>query len=162
MTSESTRESTTTDRPRVLVDAMCGSLARHLRICGYDAAYALDRGIESDERLRAVATAERRILVTRDRELAARADEAVLLTEREVLDQLRELSAAGLPVELPAEPRHCGACNGQVERVADPSDDARPEYVPDDVEPVWRCRECGQWFWKGSHWEHVSSRVESI
>lgn len=149
-------------RPRVLVDAMCGSLARHLRICGYDAAYALDRGIEADGRLRAVADDEDRVLITRDRELAAATDDAVLVTELDVLDQLHEVAASGLPVELPAEPRRCGACNGRLDRVDEPPTDGRPTYVPDDIHPVWRCQDCDQWFWKGSHWDHVASRIETL
>jgi len=118
------------DRPPLLVDVMCGSLARHLRFCGYDAVYALDRGIEADERLLAVATAKERVLVTRDRDLAARAEGdaavpgAMLLTERDVDGQLREVAAAGYPVALADEPRHCGACNGRLNREVDASDDS--------------------------------------
>ncbi|TKX52332.1 hypothetical protein EXE45_19560, partial [Halorubrum sp. SP9] len=55
---------------------MCGKLATYLRLCGYDAAYALDRGVEADDRLLDLAADEGRTLVTRDRELAARADAA--------------------------------------------------------------------------------------
>jgi hypothetical protein len=166
------------ERPPVLLDAMCGKLATYLRICGYDAAYALDRGVEADDRLRELAAAEGRVLLTRDRELAARAQsadppvDAVPLTERDVLDQLRELAAAGYPVELAAEPSRCGSCNGRVERVervervdaADPAID-RPDYVPDDVgaaRPGWRCTDCGQWFWKGGHWEDVAARLDDL
>ncbi|WP_144799585.1 Mut7-C RNAse domain-containing protein [Halorubrum depositum] len=59
---------------------------------------------------------------------------------------------------------------------ADPDD--RPEYVPDDVgaspaagsdsapeadlRPAWRCRDCDQWFWKGSHWASVAERIDGI
>ncbi|OYR77359.1 MULTISPECIES: Mut7-C RNAse domain-containing protein [Halorubrum] len=163
------------DRPPVLLDVMCGKLATYLRLCGYDAAYALDRGTEADDRLREVAAAEDRVLLTRDRDLADRAPrgdpavDAVLLAERDVLDQLRELAAAGLRVELADEPTRCGSCNGPVERVdslevGDPSAD-RPEYVPDDVgseRPGWRCTECGQWFWKGGHWDDVAARLDEI
>ncbi len=163
--------------PRVLVDAMCGKLATYLRMCGYDAAYALDRGIEADDRLLSVAAAEDRTVVTRDRRLAARADDAVLLTERDTLDQLRELAAAGYPVDLADEPTRCGACNGPVERVDEGVGDVeRPEYVPDDVgrssagdpgsdsgvRPAWRCLDCGQWFWKGGHWDDVAARLDEI
>ena len=176
-------------RPRLLVDAMCGKLATYLRMCGYDAAYALDRGVEADDRLLSLAADEDRTLITRDRELAARAadrkDGAVLLIERDVLDQLREVTGAGLPMELAAEPTRCGACNGRVERIGaggtgvDPDD--RPEYVPDDVgasppedaasdnvqadadsRPAWRCRDCGRWFWKGGHWESVADRLDEM
>lgn len=166
--------------PRVLLDAMCGKLATYLRLCGYDAAYALDRGVEADDRLLSIATAEDRTLITRDRELAARADDAVLLTERDVLDQLREVAAAGYPVALADEPTRCGACNGRVERVSASDDVDPPEYVPDDVandvgmspaaasepdadtRPAWRCRDCGRWFWKGSHWESVAERLDAV
>jgi uncharacterized protein with PIN domain len=34
---------------RLLLDAMLGRLATYLRMCGYDAAYALDEGIEADD-----------------------------------------------------------------------------------------------------------------
>jgi len=171
---------------RVLLDVMCGKLATYLRMCGYDAAYALDRGIEDDDRILTLAAAEDRTLITRDRELAARAErrdgtDAVLLTERDVLDRLREVAAAGSPVELADEPTRCGDCNGPVERV-DPSGetgpDDHPEYVPDDVgaspadaepgtdpaepRPAWRCRDCGRWFWKGGHWESVAERLDAI
>ena len=152
--------------PPVLLDVMCGTLATYLRFCGYDAAYALDRGVESDDRLLALAAEEGRLLVTRDRELAARVDaredtERVLLTERDVLDQLRELRAAGLPVELADQPRRCGQCNGPVERDDTPIAE-RPDYVPEDAHPVWQCRNCGQRFWKGSHWVRVAERLDGV
>jgi len=170
------------DRPRVLLDVMCGTLATYLRMCGYDAAYALDRGIEADDRLLALARDEDRLLITRDRELAARADDALLVTGRDVLDQLRDVADAGHPVELADEPRRCGACNGPLVRVggrddgrsgdasdrpgdaADrPSDaPARPDHVPDAPEPAWRCRDCGQWFWKGSHWDRTAERLAAL
>ncbi|WP_149797529.1 Mut7-C RNAse domain-containing protein [Halorubrum xinjiangense] len=154
---------------------MCGKLATYLRICGYDAAYALDRGVEADDRLRSLAAAEGRVLLTRDRDLAECAPsgdpaaDAVLLTERDVVDQLGELAAAGFPVELADEPTRCGACNGPVERVASPETDGspvdRPDYVPDDVgsrRPGWRCADCGQWFWKGGHWDDVAERLDDL
>lgn len=150
------------DRPRVLLDVMCGKLARYLRFCGYDAAYALEEGIEDDDRIAARATAENRLLITRDRDLAAAVDESLLLTERDVLDQLREVADAGYAVGTASEPTRCGACNGPLERVDAGGDP--PAYVPDDPPSGrrWRCVDCGQWFWKGGHWESVAGRVAGI
>ena len=37
---------------RLLLDAMLGKLATYLRMCGHDAAYALDRGVEADDAVR--------------------------------------------------------------------------------------------------------------
>lgn len=150
--------SETTEPPRVLVDGMCGTLATYLRMCGYDALYALDGGVEADDDLATLAVEMDRTLVTRDRALAARVEDAVCLTERDVLGQLRELDAAGHPVELADEPSRCGACNGPVERVA--PDAPRPSYVPaDGPDRHWQCLDCGQWFWKGSHWASVAERL---
>ncbi|WP_237560459.1 Mut7-C RNAse domain-containing protein, partial [Halolamina rubra] len=61
---------------------MLGKLATYLRMCGYDTAYALDRGVEADARIRRLAAAENRTLLTRDEQLAASVDDAILLTER--------------------------------------------------------------------------------
>lgn len=145
---------------RFLLDAMLGKLARYLRMCGYDTAYALDRGIEDDDRLRDIARAEDRILVTRDQALAARTENALLLESRDIEDQLREIRAAGYELSLD-EPARCSACNGPVERV--PGDRTTPEYAPDpSAQAVWQCPECGRYFWKGSHWEDVESRLAAL
>jgi len=56
--------------PRFLADEMLGSLARWLRIMGYDTEYA--RGM-SDSDILARSRVEGRIVLTRDRQLAERA-----------------------------------------------------------------------------------------
>jgi len=146
---------------RLLLDVMLGKLATYLRMCGYDAAYALDRGEEADDRLLAIARAEGRTLVTRDRGLAARTDDSVLLTERAVTDQLRELRTAGFRIELDDSPTQCGECNGVVERV--PGGAITPAYAPDPAErDVWRCLDCDQHFWQGSHWDDVHETLADL
>lgn len=145
---------------RFLVDAMLGKLARYLRLCGYDAAYSLDRGIASDAALRRIARTEDRTIITRDHDVAAGCDDAILLHETEIEAQLRELQAEGIELTLD-KPAYCGRCNGPLARI--PEFDATPADVPDvDEMPVWRCTECGQWFWRGSHWDDVKARLASL
>ncbi len=140
----------------VLLDHMLGKLAVYLRMCGYDAAYAGDRGVESDGTLQAIARNEERVLVSRDRTLVAQVPRSVLLTERDVAAQLDELRAAGFELSLPDQPSRCGRCNGRLEAV--PADAERPDYAPSAREfDCWRCEDCGQYFWKGSHWDRVRS-----
>ena len=142
---------------RLLLDVMLGKLATLLRMCGYDAAYALDRGIEADDEILALAEAEDRLLITRDRELAARAERSLLLESKDVDDQLRELEMAGIELSLD-EPSRCAACNESLEPVS--AGEETPEYAPDpDEQPVWCCPDCGQYFWKGSHWDDVETRL---
>jgi hypothetical protein len=146
---------------RLLLDAMLGTPARLLRMCGHDAAYVLDRGVEDDDAILAWAREADRTLVTRDAALAARADDAVLLESLDVDDQLRELAAAGVDLSLEERPARCGACNGPVAPVA--PDASVPDYAPDPATvDVHRCTECGQHFWTGSHWDDVRARLAAL
>ena len=163
---------------RFLLDAMCGGLDAYLRMCGHDAAYALDRDAEDDDEILALARREDRRVITRDRELAARADRSILLTERDPVDQLGELAAAGVDLTLAETPSRCGRCNGPLEAVE--SGEIAPEYVPDGLvetasvdadadsggsaagTDLWRCRDCGQYFWKGDHWERVDETLSEV
>lgn len=156
---------------RFLLDVMLGKLATYLRMCGHDAAYALDRqgatgseaeavtGIEDDGALLALACEERRRLVTRDVDLAARADDVILVSATDIDGQLRELDGAGVDLSLD-RPERCGRCNGRVEPV---DGGETPDYAPDPGERhVWRCRACGQHYWKGSHWADVRERLANV
>ena len=143
---------------RFLCDAMLGKLARYLRMCGYDTAYTLDRGAETDGAISDLSRREDRTLLTRDADLAARTAGALLLVERDIEAQLRELGDAGVSLSLPETPTRCGRCNGALARVdgVEPT----PDDAPDPAEtPLWQCTECGGYFWKGSHWDDVRRRL---
>jgi len=142
---------------------MLGTLSTYLRMCGYDAAYVLD-GVDpangpTDDEIIAEAQRSGRTILTRDRELAARADAGVALRSRDVEDQLSELRAAGYDLSLATTPTRCGACNGPV-RAVDPGE-SLPGYAPDPAgTDCWRCRRCDQVFWKGGHWDDVRATLE--
>jgi len=143
----------------LLLDVMLGKLATYLRMCGYDAAYALDRGIEADDELAELAGEEDRLLVTRDAQLADRS-EGLLLESKPVTDQLRELAEEGFALEL-SEPSRCAECNGELVAVGEA--ESTPEYAPGaSAVDVWRCPNCGQHFWKGSHWESVEATLREL
>ncbi|WP_226041957.1 Mut7-C RNAse domain-containing protein [Natrinema sp. DC36] len=146
---------------RLLVDVMCGGIIPYLRMCNHDTAYAGDRGLEADDALLAAARDEKRTVVTRDVELAGRADESILLESRDVEAQLAALDAAGIELTLADEPRFCGRCNGPLEPVG--STASTPAYAPDPTEfATWICRDCGQHFWRGSHWDRVAETLSRV
>ncbi len=150
---------TPADTP-LLLDAMLGKLSTYLRMCGYDAAYALDRGIEADPRLRDLARREGRTLVTRDVELGRTTDGSLVLRTRDIEDQLVELLEAGFELEL-SEPARCSVCNGRLRRSE--AGEKTPPFAPSLTDqPVWRCRGCGQPFWCGSHWRDVETTLETV
>ncbi|WP_253738666.1 Mut7-C RNAse domain-containing protein [Halohasta salina] len=144
---------------RFLLDVMLGTLATYLRMCGYDTLYAQEEGLEADDAIRRRAASTDRTLLTRDRELAARTDDAILLTARDVDEQLTELHAHEIEIELSTHPERCSVCNGRVERI-DPAQ--RPDHAPDSVSQIWQCEACDHHFWKGSHWERVRETIATI
>lgn len=146
---------------KLLTDTMLGRLTTYLRMCGYDTVYTLDVGLEADDEIRRFASAEDRVLVTRDEQLAARTTGAILLESLDVTEMLSTIREAGFDVSLPETPRRCSICNGTVEAVS--TEDSTPEYAPDPHSvDIWRCTQCGQHFWKGSHWDDVTETLSSL
>ncbi|MHC3437945.1 Mut7-C RNAse domain-containing protein [Natrialbaceae archaeon A-gly3] len=146
---------------RLAVDVMCGGIVPYLRMCGHDTVYVGDEGIEADVAILEFAGEGGRTVLTRDVELASRAEESILLESRETEGQLAEVLEAGVELDLDDEPTYCGVCNGRLEGVG--PTEPTPEYAPgpEDI-AVWRCRDCGQCFWKGSHWDRVGETLTRV
>jgi uncharacterized protein with PIN domain len=99
---------------------------------GYDTVSATEMpegNTREDTILLVRARAEGRLLLTMDRELARRGgDNAILVEERGVMDQLRTLVRAGLVVPEIRLTR-CSLCNTPL-RPARPSEIMRTKYAP--------------------------------
>lgn len=141
-------------------DEMLGRLARYLRIVGLDTAYL--PGIDDDEVLRR-SREEHRVLLTRDRGLAHRAVDSVLLVNVRIEDQWRELRV--LFPALPNGPRfeRCTVCNGRLLAVDAAERAERGTHLPEQVRssgaPLFRCGACGHTYWEGSHTASVRRRL---
>ncbi len=144
--------------PRFLADEMVGRLARWLRMLGADTTYA--RGW-SDEQIARVARDEGRVVVTRDRGLAARSERAVLLTSPRLDEQMREMWVAVPELSHDLRFDRCTLCNGRLAPATVPSGDQ--SGVPwDRIRaglPAYRCAECGHLFWEGTHTAQVRRRM---
>jgi uncharacterized protein with PIN domain len=144
---------------RFVVDAMLGSLARKLRIFGFDTLYFREG---ADQELERLARAEDRAIVTSDRALAAHASargitviEVSGKTDRARLRSLA-LQARLASVKLaPAEPR-CAACNSLLQRLGRAAAAGRvPESVRVRHRLFFSCARCGKWYWRGGHWTRL-------
>jgi len=143
---------------RFVVDGMLGSLARWLRILGYDTDYVNQR---DDPELVRIARAENRVLLTRDRELAGRRGVQVLLVESQLLDeQLAQVTAAyPLPSESPQG--RCPVCNAALIQVLPENvADRVPPYVLRKHQSFQHCPGCGRVYWRGSHWRNMQARLK--
>ncbi|MFW5929659.1 MAG: Mut7-C RNAse domain-containing protein, partial [Halobacteriota archaeon] len=112
-----------------LADLMLGRLTTYLRMTGYDVEYAGDLNLDSDDDVLDYLDETGRTLLTRDRELSRRADDAVLLESLDVEAQLCELADSGFDLRL-TTPDRCSRCNGRLEKDADAG--------PPDVGRAWR------------------------
>lgn len=147
--------------PRFVCDAMLGTLARWLRLFGYDTLFL---GAEDDRILARLAAAEERWLLTRDRELAAAGPRTLLVRSEGLEDQLREVFVRlDQAPEATLEHARCAECNGELEP-AGPDEVAAdvPPYVARTAERFRRCRGCGRVYWPGSHSGRIVARMRRV
>lgn len=147
--------------PLLYCDAMLASLARWLRAAGYDTelapASATDRAVLDACRV------QQRILVTRDRHLAAHAGADVrvsLLAANGLEAQAGELTTA-LEIDWTWAPfTRCLLDNTPLHE-ATPDERGRvPPRARDLPGPFRACPLCGRLYWPGSHVRRMQARLE--
>jgi uncharacterized protein len=147
---------------RFVLDNHLGRLAAYLRMLGFDVIYRNDF---DDDELVQISASEDRILLSRDRRMMMR--KVVRwgyclrsLNSREQLDEV--LRRFNLYQEISPFQR-CLRCNTPLEIVS-------KEAVLDRLEPLTKkyfedfriCPNCGQVYWKGSHFEHMQEMIDRI
>jgi uncharacterized protein with PIN domain len=148
--------------PRFLCDAMLGSLARWLRLCGHDCLYL---GTEpEDVELARIARHDDRWLLTRDRELAAAGPKTQMVRSESLEAQLAEvLHRHRLPLPENLDGSRCSECNGSLDPVtAAEVAGGVPPYVLATAECFRRCGSCGRVYWPGSHGEQIHARFSRV
>ncbi|MEW6489753.1 MAG: Mut7-C RNAse domain-containing protein [Thermodesulfobacteriota bacterium] len=148
--------------PRFLVDAMLGSVARDLRLLGYDAEYA---GSAPDAALLGRCQREGRVLVTRDRELARRAGPLphVAVEAPAPQEQTREVLRAIADRPAPAPFTRCLACNGILRAVSrEAARAALPDHVAHAQERFLSCDRCDRTYWEGTHMARLQERLARL
>ena len=147
---------------KFLADIMLGSLARWLRILGYDTAY--DNQIEDDDLIERCRR-ERRVGLTRDRRLAQRSrlPDCLLIEREELFEQIREvLEAIGHPMDLDRLLSRCLECNSLLQSVD--KDGIRlqvPAYVFKTQAHFKRCPGCQRIYWGGTHRRNIYQRLKT-
>ncbi|HEC23782.1 MAG TPA: hypothetical protein ENI95_12790 [Chloroflexi bacterium] len=146
--------------PPLLLDAMLGRLATWLRLMGYDAAYLADT---DDIEVVRLARAEARVLLTRDRGLAARRGvRAILIASQSLEEQLAQVIREIGPPPEPITPR-CSVCNTPLEPL--PREAARervPPYVWRTQQTFTYCPGCHRVYWPGTHWAAIQRQLREI
>ena len=147
---------------RFVLDVHLGRLARYLRLLGFDARYRNDA---TDDELAALAAAEGRILLSRDRGLIDRREviHAYRVTTTAPLEQATEV-VRRLDLASQVRPfRRCLVCNGEILMVpVHEVVDRVPEWVQATHGEVRRCPGCGRVYWQGGHWQRMHRLIAAI
>ncbi|NOZ12465.1 MAG: hypothetical protein GXO69_02310 [Acidobacteria bacterium] len=146
--------------PRFAVDIMLGKLAKWLRLMGFDTFYSNSAG---DSFLTALATGEKRILLTRDRPLAAKMGNSAYFVHNILLPgQLAEIRAA-FHLYLFHPRTRCSICNGILLSISK-SEVAKkvPPYVFQTQKNFLQCSRCGKIYWNGTHIQHIKKTISEM
>ncbi len=145
---------------KFIADVMVGKLARWLRVLGVDVAYS--NTYEDDEIIR-IATAENRVVLTRDTSLAARrsAVRFVLIESDDYRAQIDQVVRAFGMTDFEIFTR-CLECNALLEPISKESVFERvPPYVYLTQERFAVCPSCNRVFWHGTHADQMLKRIRS-
>ena len=146
--------------PRFVLDVHLGTLARRLRLLGFDTWYRTDT---DDDELARIAVEDDRILLSRDRGLLMRRVISHGYCPRSSdpeLQALEVLRRYGLADQVRPLTR-CVNCNGRLHRVEKASViDELPPRTREAFDEFARCDSCGQVYWHGSHVDAVGAFLE--
>ncbi|MDH5815933.1 MAG: Mut7-C RNAse domain-containing protein [Candidatus Nezhaarchaeota archaeon] len=151
---------------KLLLDGMCGKLARWLRFLGLDVEYLKEA---DDETLILRAEETGRVIVTRDQDLHLRAVKkgvkSILLTSTDHVDNMSKLlRELNVKIELPPKETRCPLCNSKLREVDPepvmhllPSRDIAQRY-----KKFWLCESCKKVYWIGSHWRNIKKVLSQV
>ena len=143
---------------------MLGTLAKWLRIYGFDTFYA-NRDI-NDSELLDISKKENRILITRDKNLIITARRENLKTIEINTTDLDEQISIVLGKNKPDKTKilsRCIVCNAKVEDIKKQDVEGKvPEKVFKNKDKFWFCTNCNKIYWKGSHYEKMFEKIDYL
>jgi uncharacterized protein len=148
--------------PKYILDVHLGSLARYMRLAGFDTLYRNDL---DDEQIVSISLKEKRSILTRNRQILKRNDvtHAYWIRSTEVKEQLKEIINRFHLKKLINPFTLCLECNS-------PISDVRKEEVEEKIPPkvklyhneFKKCVNCGKIYWKGTHYEKMHSFIDKL
>lgn len=143
-----------------ILDVHLGRLARMLRLLGFDTLYRNDY---DDPEIVRIASEQTRIILTRDRHLLQTntVSRGYWVRSGAVDDQLVEVLRR-FDLFSQIQPfKRCLRCNGHIEEK--PKEEVFHLLEPKTklyYDRFYQCRECGQVYWKGTHFDPLEQKIE--
>jgi uncharacterized protein with PIN domain len=143
---------------------MLGNLSRWLRFFGFDTCY-IKRNVKDDELLD-IAKSEKRILVSRDKELIIRARkrnlEYILIKIINLDEQLRYV-LKDVDVDNNLILSRCSICNSNLIKInKEDFKDKIPIKIYNNLDEFLYCNICDKTYWKGTHYDKIIDKISLI
>jgi len=149
---------------KFLCDRMLGTLAKWLRIYGFDTFYANSE--TNDDELLRITKKENRTLITRDIELIYRAKrENLIVIEVKTtdLDEQLKLVLKHVKVDKNTFLSRCTLCNTAIHAIKkDEVKNKVPKKVFENNNKFWFCKKCDKIYWMGSHYEKMKDKIKKL
>lgn len=149
---------------KFLCDQMLGTLAKWLRIYGFDTFFVNSE--MDDAKLMEITKKENRILITRDRNLIQSARRENLKTiEIKKTDINEQISTVlgDIKIDNKKVLSRCILCNTEIEEIKKGDIKTKvPKRVFDNNEKFWFCKKCNKIYWKGSHYEKMFEKINKL
>lgn len=149
-----------------VIDSMLGTIAKKMRILGFDSKYS---ATIDDEDLILLAKKENRIIITKDRQVADNAAKhdvlAIKITVHTEKDQLVEIAKnIGLKkYEFNPNNARCPVCNGVLHGTEKSQIiDKMPPKIAQNVKEFWICERCNHIYWEGTHIRNLGKLIGEI
>jgi uncharacterized protein len=149
---------------KILCDQMLGTLAKWLRILGFDTFYA--NAEMSDEDLLNIAKGENRTIFTRDKELIIRGKKKnlnVIAIEATDLDLQLNQALKHVNIDEKSILSRCTLCNTVLDAVEKNKVQGKvPSKIFENNEKFWFCSKCNKFYWMGSHYNEMINKIDKI
>ena len=145
---------------KFICDHMLGTLARWLRLLGFDVLYP---GPLSDKEIKEIAGKEGRTVLTRDKELGSTDKVPALYIESDDLEEQLEFTVSRLRLTVDNPMSRCSLCNSPIKKIVKAKVGRKvPSGVLERQNEFWFCPRCDKYYWQGSHWDQIVKRIKKL
>jgi uncharacterized protein len=148
--------------PKFILDVQLGSLAKYMRMLGFDALY---KSSYSENEILSISLEERRTILTKDRDLLKRNEvtHGYWIRNMEVNDQVKEVNSRFQLTGLILPFSRCMKCNTLLEKTDKSKIEGRLEMNTKLLfDEFLICPSCQQIYWKGSHYQNMLKIINEI
>ena len=149
---------------KFLCDSMLGTLAKWLRIYGFDTFFA--NSDISDKELIDIAKKQDRVIITRDKNL--------VYSSRKKLVDVFQIKSTNLDDQLSKVLKNyeiheenilsrCLLCNSSLQKIDKKEvKEEVPQRIFNSNDKFWFCNKCKKIYWKGSHYDKMIEKMDSL